>query len=168
MCDFVSWIEYKGEILFLTTDHLKDKKGRSLKKRIGDDINGHGAIREYYDIKSGEGKERECTDFSTPDNFPANVVEAIRGGKMKGFGEPQRLLYAPARDEYNKVCDAAWEEFNKVCDPARAELNKVYAPARAEFNKVYVPAREEFNKVRDNKFWDLFARQENRAKAWRD
>jgi len=44
----------------------------------------------------------------------------------------------------------------------------VYAPARAEFNKVYAAAREEYNKVSDYKFWDLFARQENRAKAWRD
>ena len=52
MCEFISWIEYKGEILFLTDDELETKEGKDLKKYLGSsyytDIVGHGAIVAYY------------------------------------------------------------------------------------------------------------------------
>ena len=167
MCDFVSWIEHEEQVLFLTTDHLKDKKGRELKERIGSDINGHGAIREYYDIGQGVGTERECTDFSTPDNFPPVIVEAIKQGKMRGFGHPEGLLCALAWAEYEKVRDAARAEYEKVCAPARAEYVKLHDAAWAEYEKVRDAARAEYEKVCAPAFWDLFADKRNRAEAWK-
>ena len=34
MCDFVSWIEYKDDVYFLTNDCLKTKEGKELKKYL--------------------------------------------------------------------------------------------------------------------------------------
>ena len=164
MCEFVSWIELKKPlvtdnddlVLFLTTDHLKDKKGRKTAKRRGNDINGHGAIREYYDLPPGAGADKECTDFSTPDNFPAQIVDAIKDGKMRGFGLDHGLLTPAALAEYDKVRQSALAEYRKVERPALAEYKKVEQPALAEHIK-----------VQQHTFWGLFKKQENRAEAWR-
>ncbi len=82
MCDFISWIEKNDEILFLTYDDVYNtKRGKELREfsESKDDLVGHGAIEFYYDI--GRGKHCECTNFSTPSNFPSKIVEAIIGGK---------------------------------------------------------------------------------------
>ena len=178
MCEFVSWVEHEGAVLFLTTGHLRDKKGKETAERRGDDVNGHGAIREYYDLKPGVGVERECLDFSTPDNFPAQIVDAIKAGKMRGFGLGHGLLTPAAWAEYDKVRRSAlaeylkvhqssWAEYDKVKQPAWAEYEKVQQPAWAEYEKVYQSAWAEYQKVQQHTFWDLFKKQENRAEAWR-
>ena len=69
MCDFVSWIEKDQTIVFLTgEDVFKTKKGKELQKHTcSEDWIGHGAIRWYYEFEGG--RERECTDFSKPENY---------------------------------------------------------------------------------------------------
>ncbi len=181
MCDFISWIEVGEEVFFLISDDLHSSKGRKLKKHLGsqyaEDIKGHGAIEWFFDI-TGKGIHKECTNFSTPDNFPPEIVTAIKSGKFRGIGIANQLLTAPALAEYNKVTAPAWAEYNKVTAPAWAEYNKVTAPALAEYNKVTAPALAEYNKVKDaawaeyNKvtdaaFWDLFADPKNRIIVWR-
>ena len=160
MCEFVSWIEVvDGEekmLLYLTAKDLRSSKGRKLKERIGDDINGHGAIREFYDlvskygiVDSKYGIDRECSDFSTPDNFPAEIVTAIKAGEFRGFGAPEELLCGTAWAEYSKVCGTALAECRKVCVPAWAEYSKVCGTALAEYRKVCGTARAEYSKVCD-------------------
>ena len=153
MCEFVSWIEKDDEVLFLTgEDVFHTKRGKELQKYCSskDDLTGHGAIRWYFakdDIPLQGGKEKECTDFSTPDNFPKAIVKAIKRGEMAGFQDdiPLELLMA-----------SAWAEYEKVAASALAEYEKVRAPARAEYNK-----------VSNNKFWALFADVNNRNPKWR-
>ena len=93
MCDFVSWIEYEGKNYFLTNKHLEDKEGQELIRFLGpefdEDIKGHGAIRAYYNggkqqFKEGLkwGTEKENSDLSSPANFPPEIVESIKKGKM--------------------------------------------------------------------------------------
>ena len=96
MCDFVSWIEKDDEVLFLTgQDVFNTKRGKELQRYCGskDDLTGHGAIRWYFGNHEGNevvplkgGKERECTDFSSPDKFPKQIVKSIkRGEKCKNL-----------------------------------------------------------------------------------
>ncbi len=49
MCDFISWVEKDGEVLFLTDKEVYSKRGRELFGDCKDnDVLGHGAIRKYY------------------------------------------------------------------------------------------------------------------------
>ena len=159
MCEFLSWIEVGKDIFFLTSNDLHSSKGRKLKKHLGtqfeNDIKGHGAIAWYYDMPN-KGTHRECVDFSSPDNFPPEIVAAIKAGKFRGIGIAKRLLTAPAFAEYNKVTAPAFAEYNKVKDAAFAEYNKVKDAALAEYNK-----------LENDCFWDLFADPKNRITAWR-
>ena len=89
MCEFVSWVEHEDKLYYLTANLLNTKEGRALKKHLGtayaEDIKGHGAIEHYFGIK---GKHCECTDFSSPNNFPAEIVKAMKSGAFRGIGIP--------------------------------------------------------------------------------
>ena len=159
MCEFVSWIEKDGKNYFLTSADLASKRGIELREHCGDDddLVGHGALRWFYGGFEG-GVQRECTDFSTPLNFPAEIVEAIKAGKFRGMGCPVGLLndaawaecvkiVDPARAERDKIVNAAWAEFDKIVDPARAEYDKVRYAARAECVKIVNAARAERDKI---------------------
>ena len=118
MCDFISWIEVGGNIFFLTSDDLHSRKGWELKKHLGsqytEDVKGHGAIKWFFDME-GKGKHKECTDFSTPSNFPPEIVVAIKAGKFRGIGIAKQLLKTPAWAEYEKVKASAF--WNLFADP---------------------------------------------------
>ena len=178
MCEFISWIEKDGKNYFLTSADLASKRGIKLREHCGDDddLVGHGALRWYYGGFEG-GTKKECTDFSTPLNFPAEIVEAIKAGKFRGMGYPVGLLNEAARAEFDKVVDPAWAEFDKIVNAARAEFKKIrdaawsefgkiVNAARAEFNKIVEPARAEYDKIINKTFWDLFMITENRNPAW--
>ena len=153
MCDFISWIEKPGskKSLFLT-NHLiyHTTKGKLLQKEQTrkEDLCGHGAIRFYFGLEKGEGKERECTDFSDSKNFPVAIVKTIKNGDMRGMADnpPEGMLTPKARAEYHKVVDPARAEYDKVVDPARAEFDKVVASASAEHHKVVTSASAEHHK----------------------
>ena len=155
MCEFFSGVRIKtpegdGILLYLTTDDLQSSRGRELRKRFGDDINGHGACREFYDILPGVGREIEITNFSTPYNFLEEVVEDIKAGKFRGFGNPVGLLCDPAHAEYKKIRDPACAEFEKTRDSACAEYQKIRNSAYAEFGKIRDPAYAEYQKIRNS------------------
>ena len=159
MCEFVSWIEVKDKILFLTAyDIFETKQGRKLQAccQSPDDYMGHGAIRFFYEISSNTGINRECTDFSSPDNFPPEIGKAIKEGKMRGLGLSKQLLLP-----------RAWAEYKKIEQPALAEYEKIQQSAWAEYEKIEQPALAEYEKIRQPVFWDLFANPKNRVKKWR-
>ena len=137
------------QVLFLTPyDVFNTKRGKQLQKHppLKEDWHGHGAIRWFYSNLKG-GVERECTDFSSPTNFPPELVKAIKAGRMWGFGitnEMRAMLRKPALAEYDKVCNAAL-----------AECDKVRNAAWAEYDKVRIAA-----------FANLFRKKANRTKAW--
>lgn len=86
MCEFLSWVEKDKKIHFLTPELIySTPRGKALQKfcQSTEDYLGHGAIKFYFDVEGGENKE--CTDFSIPDNFPPKIVKAIKSGDFKGF-----------------------------------------------------------------------------------
>ena len=80
MCEFISWIETSGEVLFLTGDDLKDKYGKEVLEGSRDnDFIGHGAIRAFYNLQGGVEKENR--------NFwdgllPQEIKDAWNSGKL--------------------------------------------------------------------------------------
>jgi hypothetical protein len=173
MCEFVSWIEKgqgeKKKVIFLTGKQVfETKKGQQLFKDLSnDDFIGHGGIRRYYGLEQDEGRNKECTDFSSPENFPLVIANAIKNGEMRGMPIVEQLLNTPAWAECNKICNTARAECNKICNTAWAEYNKICNTAWAEYNKIYNTARAEYNKICTTAFWDLFADPDNRIGAWR-
>lgn len=146
MCEFISWIETKDKIYFLTKKQMDSPRGEALKLRFPGEgeLIGHSAIRAYYEIDTGE--EKECTDFSSPDNFHPEIVTAIKRGEFRGMATPKQLLTEQALAEYEKILQPAWDEYAKIRQPARAEYEKILQQA----------------------FWDLFEIPENRTELWRD
>ena len=103
MCDFVSWVERRNKVYFLTGEQLFSEKGLQWIKDNSispDDYSGHGTIRAWYHIDSGDGIDKECIVFFTPTNFPKSIVKAIKSGDFKGFPFPQGLLRDPLDKDY--------------------------------------------------------------------
>jgi hypothetical protein len=95
-----------GELKYISNFELNTREGKKLKKELGyffhHEIKGHGAIKTYFGIRHGRGIERECTDFSTPDNFPAEIVKKIKNGEFSQIGLNVDLLNDAALAEYKK------------------------------------------------------------------
>jgi len=167
MCEFVSWIKKDNTVIFLTGDDVfHSKRGKELQKysQDPDDLSGHGAIRWFYDFTGGVDKE--CTDFTTPDNFPKKIVKAIKSGKMRGLGISKQLLTKQAYAEYKKIERQALAEYEKIWRLAWAEYKKIRRLALAKYEKIEQRAYAEYEKIRQRAFWDLFNNEKNRSKAW--
>jgi F0F1-type ATP synthase membrane subunit b/b' len=155
MCQFLSTVKTKDKngkdkYLFLTYDLIHNTpRGELLQKKYGgDDLIGHSAIREYFEVRSGQGEDVEYTDFSTPKNFPAIIAKAIKRGEFLGFGQPKGLLTQPAYAEYEKITQQAYAEYQKITQPAYAEYQKIRQPAYAEYEKITQQAYAEYQKIR--------------------
>jgi hypothetical protein len=143
MAEFVSWLEAPCEadeknlfgtshkdsgILFLTDYmmwHTKEGKktleyDASLNQESS--ANGHGAIKKFFEL-SERGFERcmrrECQDFSTPNNFPKQVVDAIKELKLV------RMSRGNSNWEYllRLLNDESQQAINKDYDKWRANRN---------------------------------------------
>ena len=149
MCEFISWKEYKDEILFLTDDDLDTEKGKELVAYLGcaywDDIPGHGAINYYFNLTPDNGLEKEITDFTDISQFPPQIVEAIKACKFKRIGLSLSLLTKPALADYEKIEQAAWVDYMKINQAAWADYEKINQAA----------------------FWKLFSNPKNRIECWR-
>ena len=196
MCEFISWIEKDGQVYYLTyRDIYHTRRGKELRDycKSKDDLIGHGAIRFYYDNFVG-GEDKECTDFSTPDNFPPEIVEDIKKGRMAGLDIfPTKLLldkiiyrnkaYAEREKAYAewKKADAERKKADAEREKAYAEWEKAYAKwkkADAEREKAYAErekadaewkkADAEWEKADNQKWgWMQFKIVKNRNKLWR-
>ena len=145
MCEFISWKCFKGENYFLTNADLDTKEGKKLlKPDVIADLCGHGAIEAYYPELKGKGENKECTDFSTPDNFPADIVKAIKQGKLSRIGICLSVLNNLGIAEYNKIKQSALAEYNKIQQSALAEYKKIQQSAWAEYKKI---EQNTFNKI---------------------
>lgn len=154
MCDFISWIEIKQQVVFLTTDDIfHTKTGRELQKYCGcpEDLIGHGAIREYYQFTGGI--ERECTDFSSPDNFPPEIVKALLLGKFRKLGVPIECLIKSAQIEYKREIQYYYDKY------IQAFIHSTYVPIEVENN---------LKKAKDVLFWKMFFNPKNRIPAWQN
>ena len=158
MCDFISWIEKDGQVYYLTyRDIYNTRRGKELRNHCmsKDDLSGHGAIRYYYDNFTG-GAEKECTDFTTPANFPPEIVEDIKAGKFRGLGINKELLTAPALKLYEETEAQALKLYKETKAPAW----KLYEETEAQAWKLY-------EETKAQAFWDIFKIVKNRKKLWR-
>ncbi len=155
MCDFASWKEYKDKIWFIRGSNLAGKDGEKmrdyLKEHYWHDICGHGAIQHYWGIPEGKGINKECTDFSTPDNFPSAIVEAIKAGDFANVG----IVPAEILTEEGKILlakqDPLWSRYSKARE-AYDKAWKAYDRAREVYNKarkVFIKAGEACNRAQE-------------------
>ena len=178
MCEFISWVERRGKVYFITSDMLASKKGKEIIVQKGispDDYNGHGTIRAFFGLDSGDGIDKEDTDFSTPDRFPAPIVSAIKSGKFRGLGIVKELLTQTAwaeydkieqtaKAEYEKIQQTAWAEYDKIRQIAWAEYDKIEQTAWAEYDKIRQTAKAEYDKIRQTA-WAEYDKIRQTAKA---
>ena len=175
MCDVMSWIEHRGTIKFLTGETItSDKflKWAEEHKISRGDFYGHGTTRAWYRIDADDGGNEECTDFSTPSNFPGKIVEAIKSGLMRGvpfnIKGVRQLLSQPALADYEKIEQAALADYEKIRQAALADYEKIEQAAWADYGKIRQPAWADYEKIRQAAFWDLFlANEKNRNPKWR-
>lgn len=154
MCDFVSWLEIKNDkgndiVLYLDDDDIyHTKRGKLLQSYSGceADLTGHGSIRWFYELSNKRGREKECTDFSSPDNFPKKIVSAIKEGKFKKMcaGDKEVLenvnvmLLPNARRKihnmqyWNKYIDTIKFKSEKGC-PLKIDVKEVKAALKRIF-----------------------------------
>ncbi len=124
MCEFLSAIKTKtktGEdkYYYLTYSLIHNTPtGKLLQKKYGgDDLIGHSAIREFFELRENEGENWECTDFSNPKNFPAVIVRAIKRGEFKGNTIPEGLLLKPLHDKYMADRKPLYDKHLADCKP---------------------------------------------------
>jgi hypothetical protein len=189
VCEFISWKEIKcpdgsTQILFLTYDDIHNtSRGLELRNHTtGDDLRGHGAIDFYYQL-NGKGKNRECTDFSTPDNFPKEIVVALKAGLMRGVSDyfPNRLLTAALDADYKAKTAPLYADYEAKRAPLdadykakRAALDADYkakrAPLDADYKAKTAALYADYKAKRaplDDAQWDLFLNPDNRCNAWK-
>ena len=171
MCQFLSWIAMPdGSLVYLTKDDLDSKRGRELKKYLKDslsDLVGHGAIEWFYNMKPGQGKHQECSDFSKPGNFPNEIVQAVKDGKFRDMGVAEGLLSKTAWAKYERVRDTTLAKYKQVEGPALAEYKQVIDTAWAKYKQVTDTAWAKYEQVIQKAFWDLFSDLENRVEDWK-
>ena len=159
MCEPMSWIEYDGNVYFLTAKDLRTKEGRELKKYLGsaykEDVVGHGAIDNYFGLM-GQGVHHEVNDFTDPSRFPPQIVEAIKAGAFNGMFICPQILTVPA-----------WAEYKKIRGAALAEYEKIKGADWDEYEKIRGAAWDEYEKITQTSFWCIARKPENRIDAWK-
>jgi hypothetical protein len=151
MCEDVSWIEYQNNVYFLQNSDLETKEGQKLLlPEVKADVMGHGAIEAYYPELKDKGQHKECTDFSTPKNFPKKIVKAIKEGKRTSFGIHLDILNDNGKKVYEKIKQLALAEYEKIEQPAWAEYEKIKQLALAEYEKIKQLALAEYMKIQQS------------------
>ena len=169
MCHFISWIDLEGQLYYLTSKELRSKRGRELKEYLGsayaEDVVGHGAIDWYFDLK-GRGVHKECMVFSSPANFPDEIVKAIKSGAFKGMGVCPEILNESAKADYEKIRQSAWADYEKIEQSAWADYEKIRQSAQADYEKIEQSAWADYQKIEQSAFWRLAIDAKNRSAAW--
>lgn len=152
MCEFISWIERKGKILYLNDAKLRSPKGKKFLEEnefVHEDINGHGAIVEYYGLRARwDGIHRELSYFGSPSQFPEPIREDIKKGnftmlKADTSGVENGVLLAEARERLHKEEDGVTIDY--------IHLERDY---------------EEYNKELNKLLWSYIKDPNNRRKIW--
>jgi len=154
MCDLASWKKTAdGKIYFMDNIALA-KYRRDHPEKSAIDCRGHAAIEEYYCCG---GIDHECTDFSTPDNFPSEIVSAIKAGRMskhnvfpEGLIQPGSLDAIPEIKEARSAYEEAWSAY-KESRSVRDEAWSAYMEAWSAYRRawaVYEKARSAYKEAR--------------------
>jgi hypothetical protein len=158
-----------GGVTFLTDKELNTKRWQGLLasgKVDQADTCGHNAIRKYFRIADGMGRDKECTNFSSPKRFPLEIAEALKQGRLTSFGVvPKGLLRAPLDKDYQAKRDQLYEDYMAKRD----QLYEDYMAKRDPLDKDYMAKRdqlyEDYQAKRDQLYEDYMAK---RAPLYKD
>jgi len=85
MCEFISWKETDGEVLFLTDKDVFSSHGREMLRNNRDnDVLGHGAIDAFFGESARGARQYESLDFWKKDEYPPEIAQHLK--------TPQTLL----------------------------------------------------------------------------
>ena len=148
MCEFISWKEYEGNNYFLTNTDLETKEGtKLLKPEVKVDLCGHGAIEFFYPELKGKGINKECVDFSTPNNFPKEIVEALKNGWLCNIGIALDILNIEGRKKYDEIKASARKEYDEIEASARKKYDEIEASARKKYDEIKAPAWKKYDEI---------------------
>jgi len=156
MCEFISVIKKDTDYFYLTKDDLKGKTFNKFKRYNKNwivDICGHGAISFFYPEVTGE--HWECTDFSTPKNFPVCIVEDIKNGNFAGIGVCPEILNQGGLKKYNKIKQPEWEKYNEIDRAARKKYNEIIQAEWEKYNEIDRAARKKYNEIKQAE-WEKY------------
>lgn len=164
MCHLASWVEVetktKKVVYFLDKDKLRGKKYNELKKYLDDrydeDIIGHGAIRYYFEeLIKGYGKDRECTNFNTPKNFPKEIVDSIKSGGFDCFFSYCLLgmLNIKGKKKYEKIIQPARNKFEEIMHLTIKNHKNIEQPAFKEYQEIQQSAWKQYNQIYHQPNW---------------
>jgi hypothetical protein len=181
MCNPISFIKRDGQLLYLRGGDLETKRGKQTVAycQNRDDLCGHGAIRYYFGSEAEDGTitlfsggvDGEVTNFSSPDNFPPEIVEDIKRGAFRGiFAPPRGILRAPLYADYKAKRDALYADWQAKWDALDADYKAKLDALDADWQAKRAPLYADYKAKRDALYaetWTLFADPDNRVEAWR-
>lgn len=183
MCHFVSWIKYDGASYFLTNNDFLNGPGRELlTDGYFEDIAGHGAILKVYPelMHKKSAIHNECESFNSPNNFPKEIVQAIKSGKLSLAGKPVDVLTSAAKKEYAKLERQINTEFSKKCSQSYdyKEMTLIQARDSKRSDKMASAIECSFSLLEDSlsrerelklssAFSKIIKKKENRVPAWK-
>jgi hypothetical protein len=180
MCEFVSWIEHEGKNYFIQNKDLETKEGKKLlDSTVKDDLCGHGAILAYYPELKDKGKHKECTDFSSPKNFPKEIARALAQGKLSNIGVVLDVLNDAGRAKYREIEQPAWAKYQEIQQPALAKYLEIEQPAWAKYVEIkqialakYLeieqPAYAKYREIKQTAYFKIVKQKRYRVDAWKE
>jgi len=120
----VSWIDLDGNVYVLQDSDLDTKEGRRLlNSSVISDIDGHGALQNYYPELRGRGWHREYENFDNPLGFPKTIHELLQQGKLARIAALSKNLRSMAAGMLTrKACDKLKPAYDKATDLPGREL----------------------------------------------
>ena len=161
MCEFLSWVEKGDKVYFLTSKFIHDTpRGEIVKKRFPGEgeLSGHAAIRAYFDLEGG--RERECTDFKSPANFPAEIVEALKAGGFRTFPMPEGLLCAALYADCQAKSDALYADYQAKSAPLSADYHAKRDPLYADYRAKCASLDADYHAKLDALYADYHAKRD--------
>ena len=148
MCDFISWKEVDGQILFLTDKEVYSSRGLELFDDSKDnDVIGHGAINKYFGIDKKVGTEYEKRIFwdkNSDPKIPDVILEKLETvesfmkhwGKMFTSGcfqnDDLRYIIKYADEPYTQL---AWKQLLKQ-NPSNDDLHYIIEYANEPYRSL--------------------------------
>jgi hypothetical protein len=128
---------------------------------------GHGAIEWFLGLTHGAGRNQECEDFSSPKNFPAEIVKAIKAGNFCGIGICEGILTKEALADYKAKRAPLYADYDAKRDALYADYeakrDALYADYDAKRDALYA----DYKAKRDALFWKIAKQKKNRRKEWK-
>ena len=162
MCEFISVKKIGDKLYYLTATDIESKRGKELRdwSQDYDDLRGHGSVDFFYDLK-GKGESLEFTDFSSPRNFPPELVRAIITGKFRRWFGPvpkgllKTTLYDSLLKEKRALLEAYIAKERLLWEAYDAKLKPLLEAYNAKLTNLY------------EQYWLLLCKEENRATKWK-